>query len=361
MRKRLMLPVLALLMLAALPVVAQTPEATPDPASMAHFRVVNLAADLDALDVWLDSQEAQIAGLKFGEGSRWQNVEPGEHQLAVGPAGSASNQAAIAPETLSLPGGEWTTVAVVGSQAEGTLRTSVFQQDMTELTPGVTRVTFINAVDGEPVNLLRDGVPYVTVLDFPKAYAVDEDWGEHLFEAQTGGEQPQSLATLEAENREGTYYLIALTSDGSEYQLVSVPSTSAEVAIALGTLSEPGTLVNAIDGSDLTGDLSAALDQASLTDTLAGEGPYTVFAPNGFRLDGSVNADGLATLLKNHIVEGDLLSQELVEAGSITTLGGKTYDVRVEGNTIMIGASRVVAVNLPATNGVIHIIDKPLS
>ena len=363
MRKLLSLLLPALLLFAALPVVAQSPESTPtlDPMSMAHFRVVNLAADVDSVDVWLDNQEAQIAGLKAGEGSKWLNVAPGDHQIAVGPAGSTSNQAAIAPETVSLPGRAWTTVAVIGSKADGSLRTAVFQQTMTELTPGVTRVIFMNAVDGEPVTVLRDGVPYVTSLDYPKAYAIDEDSGAHTFEAQTGGQKPQSLATLKAVLRESSYYLIALTSDGSGQKLVAVASTSADVAIALGELREPGTLIDAVDGSELTGDLSAALDQAALTDTLAGKGPYTLFAPNGFKLDGTMNGDGLAALLKDHIVQGDLLSQELVEAGSVTTLGGKTYDVHVEGNTIMIGNSRVLAVNLPATNGVIHIIDKPLS
>lgn len=362
MRRILLLLAAMCCLLIAFPASAQTPEATPaaDPASMGHFRVANLAADLPSVDVWIDNQEAQIAGLKAGEISGWQNLSAGDHTLAAGAAGSTSDQAVIPSESFSTPTGTWTTVAIVGAQSDGSLRTSAFQQDMTELTPGVTRVTFLNAVNAEPVTILRDGVPYVTALDFPKAYAVDEDWGTHTFEAQTGGEKPVSLATLKTDLREGSYYVIALTINGTDQQIVALLSSSADVALALGTLKAPGTLVDAISGTKLTGDLGAAIDKAGLRETLAGAGPFTLFAPNGFKLDANLDKDALAALLKDHIVEGDLLSQELVKAGSVTTLGGKTFDVRVEGNTIMVGNSRVIAVNIPATNGVIHIIDKSL-
>ncbi len=362
MRKLLLIFAATCCLFAVFPAAAQTPEATPaaNPAQMGHFRIANFAADMPSVDVWIDNQEAQIAGLKAGEISAWMNIPPGDHSISAGTAGSTSDKASLPARGISTPQGAWTTIAIVGASADGSLRTSVFQQDMTELTPGVTRVTFLNAVNAEPVNLLRDGVPYVTSLDFPKAYAVDEDWGTHTFEAQTGGDKPVSLATLKAELREATYYIVALTIDGTEQKLVALPSTSADVAVALGTLKAPGTLIEAVSGSDLTGDLSAAIGKAGLTDTLAGKGPFTLFAPNGFKLDPNMDKDALAALLKDHVVEGDLLSQELVKAGSVTTLGGKTFDVDVEGNTIMVGDARVVAVNLPATNGVIHILSKSL-
>ncbi len=361
MRKLIFLLFVALIT-GLVPAFAQTPEATPlDPAAAGHFRVLNFAADVPSVDVWIDGQEAQIAGLKAGEASGWMNVAPGDHALAVGAAGSSSDQAVIPSGPLSLPGGAWTTVAIVGAQSDGSLRASTFQQDMTELTPGVTRVTFLNAVNAEPINILRDGVPYVTSLAFPKAYAVDEDWGSHTFEAQTGGDKPQTLATLKTDLREATYYVVALTINGTEMKIVALPSTAADVALTLGTLKAPGTLLDAVDSTDLTGNFSSAIDRAGLSDQLAAGGPYTLFVPNGFKLDSSMDRDALAALLKDHIVEGDLFSQELVKAGSVTTLDGKTYPVHVEGNTIMVGNSRVVTVNLPATNGVVHIIDKPLS
>jgi uncharacterized surface protein with fasciclin (FAS1) repeats len=112
--------------------------------------------------------------------------------------------------------------------------------------------------------------------------------------------------------------------------------------------------------------LEAALEAAELTDALAGEGPFTVFAPPNEAFDalpdGVVeallmpeNKDLLTEVLTYHVVSGEVMSTDL-ESGMVETLSGEEITVDL-GDTVMIDDAEVVAVDLPATNGVIHIID----
>ncbi len=98
----------------------------------------------------------------------------------------------------------------------------------------------------------------------------------------------------------------------------------------------------------------------------AGEGPFTVFAPPNEAFDalpdGVVeallmpeNKDLLTEVLTYHVVSGEVMSTDL-ESGMVETLSGEEITVDL-GDTVMIDDAEVVAVDLPATNGVIHIID----
>jgi len=115
----------------------------------------------------------------------------------------------------------------------------------------------------------------------------------------------------------------------------------------------------------------------SLTDlktTLAGAGPYTVFAPTNKAL---VLADGtlgdpsqpeakarLAALLSYHVVPGALMASDL-QPGTLTTLNGETLTVSVSGSDIVLtdaqgGQAKIVEKDLVASNGVVFMIDSTL-
>ena len=117
--------------------------------------------------------------------------------------------------------------------------------------------------------------------------------------------------------------------------------------------------------------LVAAVQAAGLVDTLKGEGPYTVFAPTDEAFaklpDGTVemlllpeNKDKLVAILTYHVVPGNVQAVDVVELTSATTANGANVAIRVEETVVFVNDSRVVATDIEASNGVIHVVDTVL-
>ncbi|MEL7142998.1 MAG: fasciclin domain-containing protein, partial [Cyanobacteria bacterium J06573_11] len=113
--------------------------------------------------------------------------------------------------------------------------------------------------------------------------------------------------------------------------------------------------------------LAAALAAADLTEVLAGEGPYTVFAPTDEAFEAlpeelvaqllePENKDSLVELLTYHVVDGAVLSTDL-EEGAVETLAGDEVTVSLE-EGVTVNSSNVVFADVEASNGVIHVIDR---
>ncbi len=115
--------------------------------------------------------------------------------------------------------------------------------------------------------------------------------------------------------------------------------------------------------------LNAAVDAAGLTDTLNGEGPFTVFAPTddafaalpAGALDALLKPENKATLVKiltYHVVPGTVLAAD-IKAGDVATVEGGTVKLATEGG-VTVNDAKVLTADVVATNGVIHVIDKVL-
>ncbi len=113
--------------------------------------------------------------------------------------------------------------------------------------------------------------------------------------------------------------------------------------------------------------LAAALTAAGLVDTLKGEGPFTVFAPTDAAFAalpaGTVedllkpeNKDQLVAVLTYHVVPGAVMSTDLSEGMTATTVNGKDITITLEGGPKVNGAV-ISAPDVAASNGVIHVID----
>jgi uncharacterized surface protein with fasciclin (FAS1) repeats len=117
--------------------------------------------------------------------------------------------------------------------------------------------------------------------------------------------------------------------------------------------------------------LLAALTAADLADALGGPGPFTVFAPTDEafkKLGGSVkrllqpeNKGELARVLKYHVVAGKVTAKDAVAAERAETLLGRTVRIRIVDGRLRINDSEVVKTDVPAGNGVIHVIDTVLT
>ena len=114
--------------------------------------------------------------------------------------------------------------------------------------------------------------------------------------------------------------------------------------------------------------LATALDVAELTDTLDGEGPFTVFAPTDEAFEalpeGVLEAliddpDALSEVLLYHVVADELLAEDVLAETSLTTVQGE--DIQVDGdNATLNGTVMIVQTDVLASNGVIHVIDAVL-
>ena len=117
--------------------------------------------------------------------------------------------------------------------------------------------------------------------------------------------------------------------------------------------------------------LTIALQAAGLVDTLKGDGPFTVFAPTDeafAKLPGGTvedllepeNGDHLVAVLTYHVVPGNVSSAEVVELKSADTVNGKAVTIAADGSSVRINQARVVKTDIPASNGVIHVIDEAI-
>ena len=117
--------------------------------------------------------------------------------------------------------------------------------------------------------------------------------------------------------------------------------------------------------------LVAAVTEAGLAGTLAGEGSFTVFAPTDDAFaalpEGTVEAlladkDALSNVLLYHVLDGEVLAANVVELDGqkVETLQGQNLDIMIDGENVMVNESQVIITDIIASNGVIHVIDAVL-
>jgi uncharacterized surface protein with fasciclin (FAS1) repeats len=117
--------------------------------------------------------------------------------------------------------------------------------------------------------------------------------------------------------------------------------------------------------------LLAAVNAADLGGVLSGPGPFTVFAPTDDAFAalpaGTVeslllpeNKQKLVDILKYHVVSGRAYDNDAVKAGNVSTLLGRSVNVKVDASGVSVNDAKIVAKNVETTNGVIHVIDSVL-
>lgn len=142
-------------------------------------------------------------------------------------------------------------------------------------------------------------------------------------------------------------------------------------AIALSTTAFAGghsmDIVDTAVGAGTFNTLVAAVQAAGLEETLRGEGPFTVFAPTDEAFaalpEGTVetllmeeNLDQLVAILTYHVVPGAVMSGDLSDGMMATTVQGGEIEIGTMDGVTVNGAN-VVAADIEASNGVIHVID----
>ena len=114
--------------------------------------------------------------------------------------------------------------------------------------------------------------------------------------------------------------------------------------------------------------LVAGVQAAELTETLKGEGPFTVFAPTDdafARLPAGTldellkpeNKQTLTDILLYHVVSGNVMASDVVNLDSASTVLGKDVTIKVEDGKVFINDAEVIITDIETSNGTIHVID----
>ena len=152
------------------------------------------------------------------------------------------------------------------------------------------------------------------------------------------------------------------------------------VASVFNTVSAQKTVVDVAVGSKAHTTLVAAVKAAGLVETLQGAGPFTVFAPTNDAFAklpaGTVetllkpeNKAKLTQILTYHVVAGNLDAAAVIAAikagngkASVKTVSGGTLTASMKDGKVILtdekgGVSTVVAADIKAGNGLVHVID----
>lgn len=161
--------------------------------------------------------------------------------------------------------------------------------------------------------------------------------------------------------------LFAACGEDGESADTTAPATSAP-ADTTAPAAEEGDIIEVATAAGSFNTLAAALTAAGLVETLQGDGPFTVFAPTDAAfaalpaglVDALLlpeNVEILKDILLFHVISGSEVTSDMVAAGDVTMASGDTATIVVDGSTITIAAAPISAVDVQASNGVIHVID----
>ncbi|WAI00465.1 fasciclin domain-containing protein [Methanogenium organophilum] len=126
------------------------------------------------------------------------------------------------------------------------------------------------------------------------------------------------------------------------------------------------TIVETAEDAGSFTTLLTAVDAAGLTDTLSGEGPYTVFAPTDDAFaalpEGTVDTlledpEGqLTDILLYHVADGKYMAADVITMDTIDTLQGSVLTIDTS-DGVMVDSANVIITDVECSNGVIHVID----
>ena len=127
-------------------------------------------------------------------------------------------------------------------------------------------------------------------------------------------------------------------------------------------------LVETAAGNDAFKTLVAAVKAAGLVETLAGKGPFTVFAPTNEAFaklpEGTVesllkpeNKDKLISILTYHVIPGKVMSKDIKPRQMVKTVNGQQVSIKLSYGKVSVDGANVTAADVEADNGVIHVID----
>lgn len=131
--------------------------------------------------------------------------------------------------------------------------------------------------------------------------------------------------------------------------------------------SQKNVVQVAIGSKDHT-TLVTAVKAADLVDALSNAGPFTVFAPTNAAFDklpaGTVEGllkpekkEDLADILQYHVSVGVYKAESLMDGQVLGQVNGGNITISKKDGKIMINGTATIVASIPASNGIVHVID----
>ena len=152
--------------------------------------------------------------------------------------------------------------------------------------------------------------------------------------------------------------------------LIAINADAAASKVTKDHHASQPSIVSIATGDESFSTLVTALQTAGLVDALSGDGPFTVFAPtnDAFAAVGEEtlnsllqpeNRDQLTAILTYHVVQGEYFAEDVAPGSyDLATLQGDTVNVVVgDDGSVMVDGASVIAADVDASNGVVHVID----
>ncbi len=162
-----------------------------------------------------------------------------------------------------------------------------------------------------------------------------------------------------------------VTINGSSNVIIAdIEASNGVIHVIDNVLFPPNHLAGILTDSKIFNTLLAALDYTDLTETLATDGPFTIFAPTDEAFAASLSALNLTVndlladpaLLKSillyHVVPGTVAAEDVVGLRSARTLNGASISIAVVDGQVVLNGGQAIVTNpdLFGRNGVIHMI-----
>jgi uncharacterized surface protein with fasciclin (FAS1) repeats len=169
--------------------------------------------------------------------------------------------------------------------------------------------------------------------------------------------------------QEGTIMTVLKRYAALAFTAIAISFTGlAQAAHHEGGHGHKANIVEVAAGNDDFSTLVAAVKAAGLVEVLAGDGPYTVFAPTNAAFaklpEGTVenllkpeNREQLVAILKYHVVPGKVMAADVVGLDSATTAQGSDISIAASDAGVTVDNANVIMTDVEASNGVIHVID----
>ncbi len=150
-------------------------------------------------------------------------------------------------------------------------------------------------------------------------------------------------------------------------QTATEAAKTGGIAMVKDDVSQKNVVQIAAASADHT-TLVAALQAADLVNALSNQGPFTVFAPTNAAfdklpkgtLDELLKAEkkkDLKDILYGHVIVGTYKESMFRDGKEISVFNGNRIKMGVTGGKITINGSINVVASIPATNGIIHVVD----
>ncbi|HET7897740.1 MAG TPA: fasciclin domain-containing protein [Flavisolibacter sp.] len=169
--------------------------------------------------------------------------------------------------------------------------------------------------------------------------------------------------------------LASCNATGDEARTASASTTESSNAGGQSAVQDDESakdVVKVAAGSKDHTTLVAAVKQAGLVDALSNAGPFTVFAPTNAAFDklpkGTVedlmkpeNKDKLTDILQYHVFVGTLSTTLMQDGQTLNEVNGGNITIsKTADGKIRINNQANIIASIPASNGIIHVIDAVL-